>query len=470
MSFRLCYHYLQGNCKLEENCTRLHICKNFLMQLCPQEHCKYGLRHEILDGNNLGILETKGFLEMSNVEIMFRIVEAFPRVCKVYEIECSNDDCGKLHICLNFLFNKCLSLSCTYSHNFKDIHNMKVFQSYGMLNLLKQRKEYIVANILVSELDTSPQSMDNRLQPMDENFEKRIERDMSVQLKRSSKRSTLFKELLGIITPIQKKQTKDNILSFLLNNFEDMYCSIHDQHFQSLFIGETEDIKSWLSKQTRYFRLKEKSDGNIIVIPCLADVEPCTEYWKLKSRCDGNCGKFHICKKIILNEVHNHNSCNYNHNFLDKHSVKLVKQSNIDFCTDEQILKLLQNRYPFICSEYQNQTCSEGEQFCSMIHVCRKFMLKKCINTEEDCELKHESAFSDDHAERISKAYHIPKTQLKTLCILSKESYEEWKEEEEELDRKEMEEEEESTETKGMEILIFLPLLISDKVNINNKY
>ena len=74
-------------------------------------------------------------------------------------------------------------------------------------------------------------------------------------------------------------------------------------------------ILEWCKIQKRYFRLKSCGNSNLRIYPCFVDVEPCSFYWKKAGCKKEKCGKFHICKRLMLGEKHNHNFCNQNHSF-----------------------------------------------------------------------------------------------------------------------------------------------------------
>ena len=100
---------------------------------------------------------------------------------------------------------------------------------------------------------------------------------------------------------------------------------INDSGFQLRFAEKSEEkILKWCKMQQRYFRLNVSENNTIRIYPCSVDVEPCSLYWR-RSRCKkGKCGKFHIIKRLMLGEIHNHKSCTQNHSFESMSTTEIV--------------------------------------------------------------------------------------------------------------------------------------------------
>ena len=164
------------------------------------------------------------------------------------------------------------------------------------------------------------------------------------------------------------------------------------------------------------------------IYPCFVDVEPCSFYWRkastdTESKCNQKkCGKFYICKRLVLGQTHNHSSCTQNHTFRNKTAQQLIRDNKLESYTDQQILILLQNRFPFVCSSYQTNSCVEGENHCSMLHICQNFLTKKCSKTEDICGLNHETVLVSKQAERIVNEFHLLGTDYKIYCYLKVQS------------------------------------------------
>ena len=118
-SLILCSYYLEGKCDKGNDCQRLHLCKEFLINYnkCPGISCKFGFSHDPFDDNNAKIIKSK-WTHTDHKQIISFLRESFPRLCKKYEKgDCEDGNCKKLHICEDFLLNTCENNDCYLSHN-----------------------------------------------------------------------------------------------------------------------------------------------------------------------------------------------------------------------------------------------------------------------------------------------------------------------------------------------------------------
>ena len=206
-----------------------------------------------------------------------------------------------------------------------------------------------------------------------------------------------------------------------MNNFDDGYCLLNTEGLQSMFPKKSvEDIRKWFEMKQSHFRISGGKSNSKRVYPCFVDVEPCLSYWSTAtSICmKKECRKFHICKRMILGEIHNRNSCKQNHSFAVDTVMHLIKSNKLESYTDDQILVLLRNRLPFVFSKYQASSCEEGENHCSMLHICQGYVTKSCAKIEDICGLSHEAALTSNQAERISDEFHIPLANLQNLLLI----------------------------------------------------
>ena len=214
----------------------------------------------------------------------------------------------------------------------------------------------------------------------------------------------------------------EDVLSYILNNFDEGYCLLNDKGLQSMFPKTSvEDITKWFGMKQRHFRISASKSNSERVYPCFVDVEPCTSYWKTGAAATcmkKKCGKFHICKRMILGEIHNHNSCKQNHSVAVYTMMHLIKNNKLESYTDDQLLVLLRNRLPFVCSKYQEKSCEEGETHCSMLHICQDYVTKSCAKIEDVCGLSHKTALTSNQAERIADEFHIPLASLENLLLI----------------------------------------------------
>ena len=525
----LCNLYLDSKCNQGNNCKKLHICKEFLINFnkCPGAVCQFGLSHDPFDESNAKITRSK-WRKDSASKVIHELREGFPRLCKKYETgECDGKFCKKLHVCGDSLFNLCEKVNCSLSHDIADNHNFKVFHNYNLHGLLKQGQSVLLSNILISKKFGKPEDIERRtntslfkstpsstrnsgnifsifsdsnIKPVMNNF---VPEKLKTMQSSSEKTNVLYfgsdlpslrddlvkidadeiikingKKIPSVGLPVNNvslatvnsssstsvsnkvkdselmtssknryldfhatsvcdfdvndtkfthetaitKPSIEDVSLYILSNFVEGYCSLSSNGLHSLFPKKSkEDILKWFEMKQSYFRISQCKDNFKRVYPCFVDVEPCTSYWSKGSaaRCmKEKCGKFHICKQLISGEIHNSNSCAQNHSFADKTVMHLVKTNKLESYTDEQLLVLLQNRFPFVCSKYQTHSCTEGEKHCSMLHICQGFVTKTCAKVEDICGLSHQTSLTSNQAERIADEFRIPLASLQNLVLV----------------------------------------------------
>ena len=508
----MCSFYLNGKCDNGNDCKRLHLCKEFLINFnrCPGVICQFGFSHNPFDENNAKITKSI-WTETDSSRVISFLRESFPRLCKNYEKgDCIDENCQRLHICVNFLFSICHSNDCCFSHSITDEHNLNVFQKYNLHGVSKMTMAYILPNILTPKRSGNPVdkgrcsftnlskssqfasrefiSSPSEVEGINE-FSHTVRNESAVSdlavseifsddqsnsaerlskhlvKKGSSKEVSTYNKLSESCVvsrseisasndpldsePIKFERTSDldfsttkafdlnvvskskegakktivepsveDVSSYILSNFDEGYCVENDVRFRSLFAEKSaEEIRKWCKIQQRYFRLKFCENSNMRIYPCFVDVEPCSLYWKKGGCKKGKCGKFHICKRLMLGEIHNHNSCTQNHSFENEILKVLIKSNKLESLTNKQILLLLRNRFPFVCPNYQTSSCAEGEENCSMLHICQHFVTKKCAKADI-CELNHEAALESKQAERICEEFHISQNRLLAILLL----------------------------------------------------
>ena len=154
----ICSFYLNGKCDKGNDCKRLHLCKEFLINFnrCPGIICQFGFSHNPFDENNGKIIKSI-WTETDPSRVISILRESFPRLCKKYEKgDCTDESCQRLHICANFLFSICNNNYCCFSHNIIDEHNLNAFQKYNLHGVSKMPIAYILPNILTPKRSGNP--------------------------------------------------------------------------------------------------------------------------------------------------------------------------------------------------------------------------------------------------------------------------------------------------------------------------
>ena len=158
---RICYFYLNGNCKHGHKCQQLHICREYLMSNCRSQKCQFGFSHDLFDENNRKVIESYQIGHVCPSAVKKIIVQSFPNSCKHYmsRRRCpAGERCNFLHICDKWARGDCTGTECTLSHDLSPshVHNSKVLQRFGLSWSSKIASEkglkFLLANIMVSKL------------------------------------------------------------------------------------------------------------------------------------------------------------------------------------------------------------------------------------------------------------------------------------------------------------------------------
>lgn len=443
---RLCKKYEAGQCD-GKFCKKLHICGDSVFNLCEKDYCS--LSHDMADGHNTkvfriynlhGLLKQGQSVLLSNVliskkfgkpednqqKLSTNLLKSAPSSSRDSVNSCSIFSDSYIEPVMNNLHTEKLNtmqsnLGKTNELYFRpDIPSLR--DNSIKVNTDEIRKNYwkkissVRLSISNESLATAshPSSLSNELKDYEIMTRRNLNTTNVCDLNIND---TKFNEKIAITKP-----SIQDVSLYILNNFVEGYCLLNSNGLLSLFSKTTrEDILKWFEMKQSYFRIRQCKDNSNRVYPCFVDVEPCTSYWSkgAAARCmKEKCGKFHICKQLISGEIHNSNSCTQNHSFADKTVMHLVKSNRLESYTDEQLLVLLRNRFPFVCSKYQTSSCAEGAKHCSMLHICQAFVTKTCSKVEGICKLSHQTSLTSNQAERIADEFHIPLANLQDLVLV----------------------------------------------------
>ena len=201
--------------------------------------------------------------------------------------------------------------------------------------------------------------------------------------------------------------SKEDVFDFMINTFDNGYAAISDTRLLDFFKADESALTAWISKEKSNFRLLRHKNGDISVAVYDINIEPCQQFWSENGCSDEDCGKFHICKKVILQIPHNKHTCRFNHELSTSNNDKLIEESDLVDLTNEQILILLRNRYPKVCKEYQNNQCTEGIEFCQRLHICLDFIVGNCKKSEALCGLLHENGLGGKQSARLMEEFNL---------------------------------------------------------------
>lgn len=108
-----------------------------------------------------------------------------------------------------------------------------------------------------------------------------------------------------------------------------------------------------------------------------------------RKRCEGPCGKLHLCKLNVLGRCHysqaERNLCKYSHEVLSEENFRVLKSHDLSGLNPEELAVLLIQSDPFflpeICKTYKGegrkQVCRH-QPLCERLHICEHFTRGEC--------------------------------------------------------------------------------------------
>ena len=337
INIRMCSAYLNSTCREGSGCSRLHFCKEFLIDpnRCPGETCKFGFTHDLFD-KNCNTVVSKYKLVGDKTEIVTNISKCFPRVCRANEISfCGKQDCKKLHICRYFLFDACEIKRCKLSHNFFDKHNFKVFKYFNMSNLVTEKKDIIVSNILVPKVY-------NRRKMVEESTDGKLHENFNTTEADSSSVHTSgsFEGENGV----SLNAATQNVLtlcSFYLEGKCANGNNCEKLHFCKEFLIDSTRCPNGICQygfshepfdenNAKLVKSKWRETGATKIISLLRGSFPrlCAKY-EAGDCVNKNCRKLHICGDSLFH-ICKSNYCSLSHNITDEHNRNVFKRYNLD--------------------------------------------------------------------------------------------------------------------------------------------
>ena len=169
---------------------------------------------------------------------------------------------------------------------------------------------------------------------------------------------------------------------------------------QDLFPNGCGDVAKWFRARSKEsFLIREKEGIIYEVSACCRKARLC-----FKEKCSQtNCQYFHVCREYIAGFCRRGIGCQRNHCFQNDQDRKLISKHKLDGLTEEQLRNVFRLSTPQVCLDYNNGRCTNGLS-CAQVHICKDFIKKRC-DDEEDCGLRHESAFAEAHTTAVLQNY-----------------------------------------------------------------
>ncbi|XP_068694756.1 uncharacterized protein [Montipora foliosa] len=169
-----------------------------------------------------------------------------------------------------------------------------------------------------------------------------------------------------------------------------------------LFPHGIESARSWFRRTEGSFLVTDSdtTEGEISRVEAFSsDLRLCLSWIERQTCHQCDCQYFHVCKSYITDSCTRGTSCPMNHNFHTKKDQALLSKVRLDLLTEQQLRKLALQSSPQVCEEYNNSICTSGSS-CLKIHICNGYLRKNCKGTWR-CGLEHESAFSTKQTKAV---------------------------------------------------------------------
>ncbi|XP_069122746.1 uncharacterized protein [Argopecten irradians] len=230
--------------------------------------------------------------------------------------------------------------------------------------------------------------------------------DNTKKRRRPRRKKSRSKSLNEEVQTYEDDRVDENqIFSYLVKSFGG-FIKFDDFVRECDLIPSDLDVQKWFRFHKRRFKLFEKNGKILYISAFYRDVTICLGYnWlfgRMKSCSKTDCEHFHICKNYISGHCSFAESCRFSHSFRDANNLEHKKKLGLLEFSDKEMVIILGNRYPRICSEFLKTTsCSVGED-CPKLHICSLSLRGKCKKNAEDCPLGH--SFETEHNKWVLKA------------------------------------------------------------------
>ena len=170
---------------------------------------------------------------------------------------------------------------------------------------------------------------------------------------------------------------------------------------QDLFPNGCGDIAKWFGARSKESFLIREKEGIIYEVSAFCrKARLC-----FKEKCSQtDCQYFHVCREYIAGFCRRGIGCRRNHCFQYDQDKKLISKLKLDGLTEEQLRNVFQLSMPQVCLDYNYYALCTNGLSCNQVHICKDFIKKRC-GDEEDCVLRHESAFAEAHTIAVLQNY-----------------------------------------------------------------
>ena len=441
---RLCLDFVSQKICNKEHCPYFHLCRKFVTGSCTRgENCSRS--HKFRNKRDQETLLELKLEWLTNEQLRQLMLSSTPQVCINYNTDkCTNDGtCPRVHICKDFLVNACRNGdTCRFRHKgaFDTHHTKTLLEKYRLGKTsfnnawstilvceepVKQplsRKMPGAASLSCLPTENVSQSVNSR---SDIGTPDSLTSSQSSRAKRVSVSKPSYpldprspvKESPETFSSSQSSAanawtpcfpTEWKVFECLCKEYGSSASFLDIAGRKELFPHGVESAERWFRETKGSFLITENSQRTIAQVSAFsARARLCLDYNK-NGRCDKyDCTFLHICRDFVLKSCSNGVTCPLYHNFHNQRDKAFLSRIKLDQFTDQQLQKLVLCSTPRICVEYNNSTCSRGDD-CNRIHMCCGY-IRKCCSAEYECGLDHEGAMDTDHTQTVLKRHMLNK-------------------------------------------------------------
>lgn len=163
---RICGNWqrARNKCAFGHTCDHLHVCRNWLAGECAASGDGCPLGHAFA----ASVVSKLPFPLDWSLDRMRQFVRmAHPRLCAAYNSPegCANAECARVHLCNEFLLERCDAAECTRSHDFCSGNNVTIYKRFGIQDLpLHPGVKHLFGWLLMPVLNASLAATDGEWQ------------------------------------------------------------------------------------------------------------------------------------------------------------------------------------------------------------------------------------------------------------------------------------------------------------------
>ena len=327
----------------------------------------------------------------------------------IFPSRCAGD-CGKLHLCRFFVADMCpFGKKCTSSHNLCSTHNVSVLKERGLEGA---SEEELVNAIKAGYLARNP------ISDVERRFALQICRPFQKKGKCYEKDCLRLHVCAGYVTGTCANGSECGLSHQLSTSANAAIIKrvglIHLRHnellemfgaplaakdvWQSMFSGSGSAVSSGSSSlpvESRQATPEVSGNGSTTEVRDLtSDVNIC-HYNINPSRCEGDCGKLHLCRLFLADMCPFAEKCKSGHKLLSSpHNIGVLKQLGFEHLSEGELLSAIKAGYltrtPITdlerrfalqkCHAYLRAEDVCEDENCLRLHVCDGYVDGTCAN------------------------------------------------------------------------------------------